>query len=345
MIEKNDIKISVVVPIYNAEKKLKECIESLIIQSLNEMEIILVNDGSTDKSEEICKTYSERIHNIKYYFQKNQGVSSARNLGIEHAAGQYIMFCDSDDYYEQDALELLYRAAENGKYDWVVGGVEKKIYGQKEVINSGDVCCDDSVTKCELLLKMTQNFMIKQLWGKLYKREIIQKNFIAMRTDMSCGEDFEWICRYITYTKYVRSISDIVYNYIVDDVHSLSQRFNRHYFKNIENQFWSIKQLYIAENMWDVYGGIIRKQQAQNIISGYFKVTKKDCNLTRQEKKNYIQEGLLLGSRGECVNVLGKGMKRFFFKLNNPSIILNICGILGSMRRIKSGITNIYKQV
>ena len=110
--------ISIIVPIYNTEKYLKKCLDSLINQSKKELEFMLINDGSKDNSEEIIKEYKDE--RIKYYKNKNQGIGKTRNFGIEKATGKYIMFLDSDDYLEKDACELLYKKAEKENLDLVV---------------------------------------------------------------------------------------------------------------------------------------------------------------------------------------------------------------------------------
>ena len=107
MKEKKDL-ISVVIPVYNTEKYLKECIDSVINQSYNNLEIILVDDGSTDNSLEICNKYADMDKRIKVIHKNNGGLSDARNVGIENANGKYITFVDSDDFIENDMYELLY---------------------------------------------------------------------------------------------------------------------------------------------------------------------------------------------------------------------------------------------
>lgn len=110
-------KVSVVVPIYNVEDYLEDCLDSLVIQSLNNIEVIMVNDGSTDKSGEIALEYSLKYSNFKLVSQKNSGLSSARNTGIALAQGEFIYFLDSDDYLEKDALKILYYCSIKNKLD------------------------------------------------------------------------------------------------------------------------------------------------------------------------------------------------------------------------------------
>ena len=109
---KNRPKVSVCIPVYNAEKFISECLDSLVKQTLREIEIICVNDGSTDSSPEIIKQYQKKYKNIKLINQKNQGLGGARNTGIENATGKYVGFVDADDFVDEEMYEALYRLAE-----------------------------------------------------------------------------------------------------------------------------------------------------------------------------------------------------------------------------------------
>ena len=113
-------KISIIVPVYNVEKYIERCLKSLVNQTLQDIEIIIVNDGSQDKSEEIIEKYVKENHNkIKYYEKSNGGLSSARNYGIEYATGEYIAFLDSDDYVETNMYEEMYNLAKKENADMV----------------------------------------------------------------------------------------------------------------------------------------------------------------------------------------------------------------------------------
>lgn len=119
----NKKKVSVIVPVYNVEKYIDKCLKSLVNQTLSDIEIVVVNDGSLDNSEDIIKKYEKKYSDIiKYIKIKNGGVANARNVGLDNATGEYIGFCDSDDYVEEDMYELLYDKAKSTKADIVVGG-------------------------------------------------------------------------------------------------------------------------------------------------------------------------------------------------------------------------------
>ena len=114
------VKISIILPIYNVAPYLDETFESLLNQSLQEFEIIAVNDGSTDKSEEIIRRYMQQDSRINYYFQENQGQSVARNLALQHATGKYVYMMDSDDFLsDPNALQICYEYAERNKVDFI----------------------------------------------------------------------------------------------------------------------------------------------------------------------------------------------------------------------------------
>ena len=124
-------KVSIIVPIYNSEKFMDKCINSILNQTLKEIEIILVNDGSTDRSEFICKKYENIDNRIKLISKKNGGVSSSRNYGVSIANGEFITFVDSDDFIEIDMCEKLYTAAIENHCDIVMNGI--KLVKNKEI--------------------------------------------------------------------------------------------------------------------------------------------------------------------------------------------------------------------
>lgn len=126
--------VSVVVPIYNAEKYLSECIESIINQTYPNFELILVNDGSTDSSDRICEYYAEKDNRIKYLFQENSGQNAARLTGVKYARGKWIVFVDADDFVSNDMCEILLKAHDDSGADIVMGRLQKYVDGVKTVV-------------------------------------------------------------------------------------------------------------------------------------------------------------------------------------------------------------------
>ena len=163
--------ISIITPVYQAEKFLKKCVDSILSQSFTDWELLLVDDGSTDKSSEICRTYAEQDARIRYHQKENGGVSSARNAGVALAEGRYITFVDSDDFAAEDLLETLYRLAE--KYDAemsICRGYD--LYEGRPVPDLKQEGIE-SVTDSEEGLRQVMKARVFGVmpWGKLYRRD------------------------------------------------------------------------------------------------------------------------------------------------------------------------------
>lgn len=163
------IDISIIVPIYNAEKYLKKCLNSLIKQSKKELEFILVNDGSTDNSEKIIKTYKDP--RIKYFKNKNQGIGKTRNFGIEKSNGKYLMFLDSDDFLDLKACELLFEKIEKDKLDIVICDFYKHYENKKE-----EKIHQESFENTSLRENTTILNEYLSPWAKIYRKDLIIKN-------------------------------------------------------------------------------------------------------------------------------------------------------------------------
>ena len=170
------VDISIIVPIYNASKYLKKCLDSLVNQTKKELEFILINDGSTDDSESIIKSYED--DRIKYFKRSNHGIGKTRNFGINKSTGKYIMFLDSDDYLKTDACEVLYKRIEKEKLDLVVCDfyrVNSNVLEEK--IN------DFKNTK----LKDNPNLLLNinlAPWNKIYRSDLLKDNNINFIEDL-----------------------------------------------------------------------------------------------------------------------------------------------------------------
>lgn len=182
--------ISVIVPIYNGEKYLPACVESLLNQTYQAMEIILVNDGSKDSSGEICDGYAERDSRVRVIHQPNQGVSAARNAGLDLAAGKYVAFVDADDYVLPDYLERLHEDLINHDADFVACDYQeiKSADGPKTGIPSVSASreIEDKTAYFEDMVAIRENYW-SIIWAKLYRRELIGDTRFCR--DLKYGED------------------------------------------------------------------------------------------------------------------------------------------------------------
>lgn len=168
--------ISIIVPVYNVEKYIKRCLESILAQDYFDYEVIIVNDGSDDDSENICKEFINEKYNFYYYKKTNGGLGDARNFGLEHAKGEYICFIDSDDYIRNDYLSKLYNKAKEEDSDIVVCDYYLA-YEDKEIIESGKANINEDIKKDYLI-------SAPNAWNKLYKRELFIKNNIRYPKDL-----------------------------------------------------------------------------------------------------------------------------------------------------------------
>lgn len=213
------IQISIIVPVYNVSKYLAKCLDSLICQDLKpeEYEIIVVNDGSTDNSEEISRQYEEKYSNIKVVRQENQGLSGARNTGIKLANGKYIQFVDSDDYLEPNVLRTLVDKIEFDNLDVLRFNYQNvnedyKVYEpykeHKPYVDYRDEVCDGLTFLTERLgyACYAVQFLIKS--------ELLKKEGNTFKSGIYF-EDTEWTPRILTQAKRVTSTDLIVYNYLL----------------------------------------------------------------------------------------------------------------------------------
>jgi len=174
--------ISVVIPVYNGEKYLRKCLESVQAYPSDEIECIIINDGSADGTEKICAQFAEQDSRFKVINKENSGVSDTRNRGISEASGEYIFFLDADDYIIAEAWrEILAHAAES-KYDMVA-------YGYYNLFDNGRTSVEQFPEGYDLKLTILSTTLLNACWGKLFRRGIIIKNNIRFRKELKTCED------------------------------------------------------------------------------------------------------------------------------------------------------------
>lgn len=201
--------ISIIVPIYNAEKYLNKCIDTLLCQTKSEIEFILINDGSTDKTDEIIRKYKDK--RIKYYKNKNQGIGKTRNFGISKSTGKYIMFIDSDDYLEENTCQLLYDKAIKENADLVICNFYKVYYPTNRIEEVKLLDFKNTTLKENPKLINEVNL---SPWNKLYKRELITKNKIKFVEDLKY-EDAPFVIKAISKAKKITKVNECLNYYVI----------------------------------------------------------------------------------------------------------------------------------
>ena len=207
--------VSIIVPVYNAEKNLDRCIESILNQTYKAFELILLNDGSSDASGRICNDYAAKDKRIKVVHKENSGVSDTRNQGLALAKGEYIQFLDSDDWITPDATGLFIRTAKEYDCEMVIADFYRVIgerVAQKGAIDEDGVM--DQITFAENMMQKPADFYYGVLWNKLYKRSIIEENQLRMDSSVSWCEDFMFNLEYIRHVKHVYALKVPVYYYV-----------------------------------------------------------------------------------------------------------------------------------
>ena len=207
--------VSIIVPIYNAEQYLRRCVDSILNQEYTDYELLLVNDGSTDASGDICEEYGDRDSRVIVIQKENTGVSDSRNRALDRARGKYLQFLDSDDWITPDATRLFVRAAEEYGCDMVISDFYR-VVGER-LSPKGDIEEEGVLTREEFAAHMMENpadFYYGVLWNKLYRRDIVEEHKLRMDTDINWCEDFMFNLEYIRYAKVFYALHAPIYYYV-----------------------------------------------------------------------------------------------------------------------------------
>lgn len=207
--------VSIIVPVYNAEKTLDRCITSILNQTYKDFELLLLNDGSTDASGSICDAYAEQDKRIRVLHKENSGVSDTRNRGIAMAEGEYLQFADSDDWMTPDATGVFVRAVREYSCDMVIADFYR-VVGER-VSQKGDIEEEGMMDRSGYAVHMMQNpadFYYGVLWNKFYKRSVIETYQLRMDSSISWCEDFIFNLEYVRHIRSVYALKVPVYYYV-----------------------------------------------------------------------------------------------------------------------------------
>ena len=317
--------LSIIVPVYNVEQYINRCVDSLLDQgAFDDYEIILVDDGSTDTSGDICDIYAKKHNRIRVIHKKNGGLSSARNVGINEARGEYLMFVDSDDYIKTDVLECLFQYVNNEQLDILIFNFAH-IYGKYNIVNNEAFLKDyqDVVTGSQYMAdNLEAGTMHMMACNKLYKRSLIVDNNVFFREGY-VHEDEEWSPRLIIHADRVKQVDFIVYGYCIRS-DSISSYENKR--KAALDLFDNCKELLVFSS--SVADDTLRDQLENNIatlcLSAYYK-----GRLT--DKSSEIISSI------ENINPIGKNLKKYKLLKFNPKLYLLVNDCAKSLARFKAG--------
>lgn len=274
----NDL-VTVVVPIYNVEKYLRRCLKSILEQSYSNLEIFLINDGSTDKSGEICEEWAKKDDRIFYFKKNNEGLGATRNYGIERANGKYIAFIDSDDWWELDAIEKLYSAAEKNDADMTYMNFWWEDYQDDGTYKSRQFCqyclfdgVSDASKTPDLIFSSDA-----RTWSKFYKSDLFIKNNI--RFPNHPFEDFPINPILVLSSRRICQVHEPLYHYDYRRTGNLTGNAN-----NLSYISLGIEELYnelLVRNMYNTH-----KERFSEYVLKMCKATLNDLRLNDEKAKN-----------------------------------------------------------
>ena len=334
-IEKNKSpKISIIVPVYNREKYLEKCINSIIKQDFKDIEIICVNDGSTDNSLEILKKLSRQDERIIVIDKKNGGSSSARNAALKIARGKYCLNIDSDDWIEQGYFKALYERAEKDDLDITISDIKKQNEktGLVEIIKDLNIG-SKNINSINYLKSFYTNNFLGYTWNKLIKRELYTKNKIFYNENIFLLEDVELIGKLSYFSKKIGKIDKAFYHYMIGNNNGT---FNNVPFKHLTDTyecFKNLEEFYLKNNETELKDLVSRKknlrligamlgnkfskfQEYDDFLDKYLKMIKKDKFIFKKYKEVLKDESYTKIILFDLVKIFpNKNLIRFLSKI------------------------------
>ena len=318
---KEQPQVSIIVPVYNVENYIERCLNSLVNQTFKDIEIITINDGSTDKSLELLNKYAKEDIRISVIDLGDEGVSYCRNLGIEKANGKYIMFVDSDDWIDSSMVEVLYKKAEENKLDLVMCSYirEFKDHSKEKIFNlPQEIIYKEDKVKNELLRKLVGPIKeelsnpemldaLGTVWGKLYRADILKENkikFVDLK-EIGSAEDTLFNIFTFNYLSKVMFLNKPMYHYWRDNPKSVTSQYNpklkeqrKVFFKYIsdfikENNFEQVFEEALNNRICTSILGLgLMECSKNNKINGTNKI-KNIKNLINLINEEYIREAYM----------------------------------------------------
>lgn len=282
---------SIVVPIYNSERTVNKMIESMQKQTFRNFELILVNDGSTDQTEQIIESYAAKDEQIIFITIPNGGPGNARNKGIEQTKGEYLLLFDADDEIKPHTLNTYASLLTGSKIDLLISSYEMKIIDNQKIIGSRNIMAGNNIYKShDIFLENLYTLMNQQLmyvvWNKVFRLDIIKNNNIYFPPYKSC-EDRLFNLKYYEYVEACATTDEILYQYSFDGKNSLTNKF-------LFNKYDTFVEFY------DELLSLTKINQEgssalflKGVMSCIVPIHSQDCPLNFNEKKEYIKKIVL----------------------------------------------------
>ncbi|MBR5433588.1 MAG: glycosyltransferase [Bacteroidales bacterium] len=312
-------KFSIIIPIYNAEKYLSCCIDSVLRQSFDDFECILVDDGSTDKSRFICEEYAQKDARIKVFHKENSGVSSTRNMGIDNACGEWLYFVDADDLLELDCLKNLNEQITTTT-DMVVGTYKKIFVNSQTSITSivpNQACSFEQFLT--ILTDIFPDFYEGYIWNKTFRKAKIDQYNLRFDEEIAYNEDRLFLVKFLCATKAtIAYTEEIVYDYMIhadSAMGNLKGQFNYKYITD-----FAASEKIIVEILQQELSSSLQKKWNKVLVCSFYNIS------AQMVKSKWFDKKLLLQLFERCRHKVGVlkifvycvyiFLRRFYIKLN-----------------------------
>ncbi|WP_056469416.1 glycosyltransferase family 2 protein [Bacillus sp. FJAT-25509] len=334
--------LTIIVPVYNAEKTIVRAINSIIKQSFKDFELILINDGSKDNSLQRMNEIAISDSRITVYDIPNSGASNARNYGLEHAKGKYTTFLDADDYYIENAFDEILRVLDE-KTQLIIFGYnvesDQKISSNRTT-NKESLQFSNKKQFRSYVVTLIQNELINAPWNKVYLTSYLKENKILFDPNLNIGEDLKFNLSVIRDIKYVTIINKALINYCVKKGEGLVSRFRINRFDIRYNIINEIKELLTYWEIYSEHKPMVDQMLIRDTMGYFMDFYKTSCKLSYSEKLERINEVI---NRNEIKEIVVKNeikdfatnLIKLILRTNNSMFILFSAKIFNTRRAMR----------
>lgn len=282
--------VSIIVPVYNCEKYIQKCVHSILRQTYRKLEVLLIDDESSDRTSVICDQFAKEDKRVKVYHLKNRGVSATRNYGLYRANGEYIQFVDGDDSIQSHMVETLVKQMEKTEADIVICNYYKQLSPWFKVINHfvDEPGIYSRKEYFENTLKDPGHHYYGVIWNKLFRGQVIREHKLFFREEMTLGEDFVFNMQYWNVVERFAVIPDILYGYNRMETRSLSRQV-RVTLADCEKELFNRKVIY-ADYCIYLQQNELTEEQKEKIRHYWIEFYVRQTVVLQVEGKNWEEE-------------------------------------------------------
>lgn len=311
--------LSVIIPVYNAERTIEKCVNSVIEQQISNMEIIIINDGSIDGSKKKCEELAKRHSQIKMVNLENGGVSTARNAGLDVARGKYIQFVDADDFVEKEMAQIMIDIAEKMQCELVMCGFQREFYHKGKPWTNNTISCENRTLDYNQFEQSFEELLIKGYinppWNKLYLRSLITDNNRFIK-GLSLGEDLIFNLEIIKKVKRIGVLHQPLYHNVEQNINSLTRMFSRKRQEDNKTIYYAIKKFCEDSGYSQKHDKVNAKIFLRTDYINLERLIGHKKKMPRNEYRQFFDEIILCKETQDCLKVkFGFDYECLFYKI------------------------------